>query len=97
MVTAPSERTKAQRDNVFLFMRADVSHKFLHDTTLFFFVLYFEHSIQPIKLLCYGFFLLLPVATVYSGRAAAKNRARLIRDAHPGDGRAANDTYAWFL
>ena len=61
MVTAPSERTKAQRDNVFLFMRADVSHKSLHDTTLFFFVLYFEHSIQPIKLLCYAFFCYCPL------------------------------------
>ena len=56
MVPAPSERTKAQRDNVFLFMRANVSHKSLNNTTLFLFVIIFRRFDSTIKLLCYAFF-----------------------------------------
>src|SRR3982074_2524902 len=49
MVAAPSERTKVQRDNVFLFMRADISHISLHNTTLFLCVLIFKHSSQRLS------------------------------------------------
>ena len=48
-MAAPSERTKAQRDNVFLFMRADISHISLHNTTLFLCVLIFKHSSQRLS------------------------------------------------
>jgi hypothetical protein len=58
MAAAPSERTKAQRDNVFLFMRADISHKSPDNTTLFLFVLYSERSIQ--RLSFYAMRFLLP-------------------------------------
>ncbi len=91
-MAVPSERTKAQKDNVFLFMRVDISHKSLNNTTLFLYVPIFKNLIHRLSFYARRFF--LPPFQGIFGRAVAKNRGRLIRDAHPGDGLAANNTYA---
>ena len=53
MVAAPSEKTKEQKDNMFLFMRIDISHKSLNNTTLFLFVPIFKNSIHRLSfMLC---------------------------------------------